>query len=132
MSCNHFRIWSINTVWSQKIQFHYIVSFHWWACLGLNHFVYIFHMIRFVFLEDLLGLLEAEPPPLSDGLLPLLLGVETLHIQDKHPRPVALLCVLKFSQVATKFTWKIGKMLTQILNWSFKLWDTTTQRCFHS
>ena len=70
---------------------------------SLDHFIDIFHMIRFVFPEHLLGLLEGEPPPLPDGLLPLLLGVETLHVHHKHLSSMALLCVLKFSQISAKF-----------------------------
>ena len=69
---------------------------------GLNHFVNVFHMIGLVDLEDLPGLLETEPSPLPHTLLPQLLGVQTLHVQDEHPGPVTLLGVLEFSEISSK------------------------------
>ena len=73
---------------------------------GLYHFVNIFHMIGFVRLQHLLGLLKREPPPLPYGLLPLLLGVERLDVQDKDLGPVTLLGVLKLPEIPAKLSWK--------------------------
>ena len=63
-------------------------------------------MIGFVRLQHLLGLLKREPPPLPYGLLPLLLGVERLDVQDKDLGPVTLLGVLKLPEIPAKLSWK--------------------------
>ena len=62
-------------------------------------------MVRFVLLQLLLRLLEREPPPLPDGLLPLLLGVQTLDVEHEHLGAVTLLRVLKLAEISAQLPW---------------------------
>ena len=70
--------------------------------LCLDHCLDVLDMVRFVFLKDLLGVLEREPPPLSHRLLPLLLGVQFLHIEDKHASSVTLFLVFKLPEISAQ------------------------------
>ena len=61
-------------------------------------------MIRFVCFQHLLRLLQGKPPPFSHRLLPQLLRVQGVNIEDKHLGPVTLLRVLKLPEVSAKLT----------------------------
>ena len=61
-------------------------------------------MVRFVRFQHLLRLLQGEPPPFSDGLLPELLRIQGVDIEDEHLGPVTLLCVLKLPEVSAKLS----------------------------
>jgi len=71
-------------------------------CLSLDHCLDVLDMIGLVGLQHLLGVLQGEPPPLSRRLLPLLLGVELLHVQHEDPSSVAFFLVFKLSKISAE------------------------------
>ena len=83
-------------------------------------------MVRFVLLQLLLRLLEREPPPLPDGLLPLLLGVQTLDVEHEHLGAVTLLRVLKLAEISAQLPWNKNQFNITKTTYSLLVTSDTT------